>query len=591
MENANQPEAIDAVYTWVDGGEEGFQERLRGAWLSQPVSPDASSVHPGRFRDNGELRASLRLLHRFAPWIRRILLVTASRPPDWLDSASDRVRVVTHDELFGGRVGLPTFNSNAIELQLHRIEGLSRKFLYFNDDVFLGRPLAREHLLTPHGGQRVFLQDTPIPTDPERGHVHDRSYAYTADLLAWLDRGRRGRLLPAHAPLLLDRDVLRDLERRLPQAFAETSQRVFRSPRDLVLRILYLLHLTEDPLQAPQHEKIVLSDQGPDYYLVRLDQPPADVSTMLAQIAENPPSFYCINDDLAQPGETHPIIRLTREFLRERAPAAAPFERFSAADYWNARLEQHWGPHGVGSLAYGTAFNRWRDRARRATFHRIVRRFQSSAGIRRVLDVGTGTGEFLRAWAQLGIAEVSGIDFARHAINRLAEAMPDVELRELDARRLPGPFQPGSFDAISAMDVLFHLAGDDDYRQAIRGMAQLLRPEGILLFSENCLPARELQYEQYWRSRTMSRIESDLRDARLEVVAIAPLLPLLNSPVRLPWQWPARAWERLVGIARHGESLGWLLGAALYPFDRILARVLPMGPSTCLVVCRKRSEG
>ena len=32
---------------------------------------------------------------------------------------------------------LPTFNINSIELNLHRIKGLSEHFVFFNDDMFL----------------------------------------------------------------------------------------------------------------------------------------------------------------------------------------------------------------------------------------------------------------------------------------------------------------------------------------------------------------------------------------------------------------------------------------------------------------------
>ena len=32
---------------------------------------------------------------------------------------------------------LPSYNSAAIELNLHRIEGLSEHFIYFNDDMFM----------------------------------------------------------------------------------------------------------------------------------------------------------------------------------------------------------------------------------------------------------------------------------------------------------------------------------------------------------------------------------------------------------------------------------------------------------------------
>jgi len=45
--------------------------------------------------------------------------------------------VITHSEIFRKKSDLPSFNSNAIEVALHRIPGLSRRFLYFNDDFML----------------------------------------------------------------------------------------------------------------------------------------------------------------------------------------------------------------------------------------------------------------------------------------------------------------------------------------------------------------------------------------------------------------------------------------------------------------------
>lgn len=44
--------------------------------------------------------------------------------------------VVNHKE-FIPHNHLPTFNSHPIELHLHRISGLSEKFVYFNDDMFI----------------------------------------------------------------------------------------------------------------------------------------------------------------------------------------------------------------------------------------------------------------------------------------------------------------------------------------------------------------------------------------------------------------------------------------------------------------------
>ena len=100
---------------------------------------DSSSGN--RFRDSNELLYSLRSLSQNAlSWIGRIHLVTDSQIPSWLDmhSTLGRLSVVPHSRFFRNSTHLPVFSSPAIEANLHRLPGLTRKWLYFNDDVFLG---------------------------------------------------------------------------------------------------------------------------------------------------------------------------------------------------------------------------------------------------------------------------------------------------------------------------------------------------------------------------------------------------------------------------------------------------------------------
>ena len=49
------------------------------------------------------------------------------------------------------------FSSPAIEANLHRIPGLSKKFIYFNDDVFLGAPTKPEDFLSVSGVQKFHM--------------------------------------------------------------------------------------------------------------------------------------------------------------------------------------------------------------------------------------------------------------------------------------------------------------------------------------------------------------------------------------------------------------------------------------------------
>ena len=149
---------VDVVYTWVDGDDEAWlaarDERIR----ELGGTPSARAGGASRYRSRDELRYSMRSIHLFAPWVRRIHLVTAGQVPSWLDTTHDRVRVVDHREILP-ESALPTFSSHAIETRLHAVPDLAEHFVYVNDDVFLGRPRRPEHFFRPGGQYAAFVAD------------------------------------------------------------------------------------------------------------------------------------------------------------------------------------------------------------------------------------------------------------------------------------------------------------------------------------------------------------------------------------------------------------------------------------------------
>ncbi|XP_030385915.1 N-acetylglucosamine-1-phosphotransferase subunits alpha/beta [Scaptodrosophila lebanonensis] len=138
---------IDVVYTWVNGSEPQFIASIRR------YDPN---YDPTRFDDKNELRYSLRSLEMHANWVRHVYIVTNGQIPNWLDLTYERVTVVPHEVLAPNPDQLPTFSSAAIETFLHRIPKLSKRFLYLNDDIFLGAPLYPEDLYTEAEGVRVY---------------------------------------------------------------------------------------------------------------------------------------------------------------------------------------------------------------------------------------------------------------------------------------------------------------------------------------------------------------------------------------------------------------------------------------------------
>ena len=76
---------------------------------------------------------------------------------DSISSISNLVIVYHHQ--FMDYNCLPTFNSMAIEANLHRIEGLSEYFVYSNDDTFLSQPIAKHQLFDDN----FVDENNPIP--------------------------------------------------------------------------------------------------------------------------------------------------------------------------------------------------------------------------------------------------------------------------------------------------------------------------------------------------------------------------------------------------------------------------------------------
>ncbi|GAU70544.1 phosphotransferase [Streptomyces sp. NBRC 110611] len=227
---------IDVVYTWVDGTDPEWLARKEKVQAEHGMLAAESAGSAARFRSRDELRYSLRSLDMHAPWVRNIYLVTDDQTPDWLDTDHPRVRVVSHREIFGDTGRLPSFNSHAIESRLHRIEGLSEHFLYFNDDVFVGRPMRPETFFHGSGASKCFPSPTTVPAgDPSQDS--DLVFAAAKNNRALIER-EFGKVLAntfLHAPHPLRRSVLQEIEERFPEETARTAAAQFRERGDLAI--------------------------------------------------------------------------------------------------------------------------------------------------------------------------------------------------------------------------------------------------------------------------------------------------------------------------------------------------------------------
>ena len=146
MENKNSPK-IDAVIAWVDGSDPALIKRQQ-KYLKSELNKNPPGAEKTRFNSLNEIKYCLISILKFAPYLRKIFIVTDQQDPNiyplvqkYFPKRISDIHIVDHQEIFQGFESfLPTFNSICISNMLWKIKGLSDQFIYFNDDVFIVRP-------------------------------------------------------------------------------------------------------------------------------------------------------------------------------------------------------------------------------------------------------------------------------------------------------------------------------------------------------------------------------------------------------------------------------------------------------------------
>ncbi len=158
---------IDFVLPWVDGNDPD--------WLSQ-FSRYATGVEgdkrKSRYRDWDNLQYLFRGFEQFTPWVRKIHFVTCGHVPSWLDLNHEKLNVVKHED-FIDEEHLPIFSCNPIEVNLHRIPGLSEKFVYFNDDCFISKTVGVDRFFENGLPKDIFAFNTIVQSPISHIKIND----------------------------------------------------------------------------------------------------------------------------------------------------------------------------------------------------------------------------------------------------------------------------------------------------------------------------------------------------------------------------------------------------------------------------------
>jgi hypothetical protein len=272
---------VDVVYTWVDGRDPIWTERRR-------KFIGINSNHDYRFKNVDELKYSVISVLKYAPWVNNIYIVVDDvQKPSFLDYSNPKIHIVKHSEIMDSEF-LPTFNSMAIEANIHHIRGLSRRFLYFNDDMFLGNDVSKSEMVDNVYGNYTDVGTVINSSDDSHLRSIKVNNKMIESIFPDVDFFR-----PWHNAILCDINIMYKLESIFPDKFKYTSKnksRNFNIPNDqddfwlIGLQQMYGIIIGEYERSYIKPSNIYVEMSGNK-----------DIH-MLEYISKNKPKLFCLNN-------------------------------------------------------------------------------------------------------------------------------------------------------------------------------------------------------------------------------------------------------------------------------------------------------
>ncbi len=278
---------VDLVYLWVDDSDGQWFEK-RNKYIGNNV--ERESADDCRFRNNDELKYSLRSVEKYANWINKIFIVTDNQIPTWLNTSNERIRIVDHSEIIP-KDKLPIFNSCVIENRVPFIQELSEYFLLANDDTLFWNDVNPNFFFSD--GKVVFRVGKRIKNKQYRhlyGHSIYKSYQMVKQRF-----GESVPFFPHHNIDSYLKSDFSDCIKEFQTEFDETLNHKFRTSNDVQrIAVSYYSvlknHAIIKRVQVNQIKKFLgLEQPDSEYFGLR--------KSTLSKIKRTGAKLVCINDN------------------------------------------------------------------------------------------------------------------------------------------------------------------------------------------------------------------------------------------------------------------------------------------------------
>jgi hypothetical protein len=332
-------EKIDIVYLWVDGADKKWRAE-KDKWyqkINNKTPIYAAANTEDRWRDNDELKYSLRSVAECVPWVNHIYIITGfNQVPKWLNTKHPKITIIPHEQIMP-KEALPTFNATAIEMCIPNIPNLSERFLLVNDDMFFNRPLSPSFFFDELGRARVFWTSYPCHPTRRKKWLHSvDEYTQTLILSAKIIEDNFGKKLyfgrPAHG---IDPYIKSSWQECLgnKKIKEQVDKQIFNKFRtnDEIQRWAFNLYdlVTGRAVFEHAHPRKYFHHKLAKFLYNLIYKKSANKSNVTCANVDHAcdallaaPTF-CINDG---PNNNTENLNNNRKFLEERFPHKSPFE-------------------------------------------------------------------------------------------------------------------------------------------------------------------------------------------------------------------------------------------------------------------------
>lgn len=242
---------------------------------------------------------------------------------------------------------------------------------------------------------------------------------------------------------------------------------------------------------------------------------------------------------------------------------------FDPVDYWNKRLDREFTLRGVGHTTFSNRYNRWLYARKDRMLKKVFAGLPQSLKGQRVLDIGCGTGFFVRRYLDQG-ANLTGVDISRKSIAELGRKHPDAEFRELNISAPEGSLPGRVFDIINMWDVMYHIVDNEGFERACAHIASMSTEGTRFVVTDQFESDGVIRPAEHVAFRTRREYEAALGKFGFVEDRTYPLYRFLNRS----FPWP--------------DALTNLLAPLCYLLDNLNRKSVPYNLCVSVWVCRKK---